>query len=373
MLNFNRLTILAGIIFSTAIWGPIVEGKSLKVYTVSTDSVAIDSLLMRITHASENISYSGVHQRFVKHRGQRIELRWQENHWHPDRTVVIFLSPKDQRDLMTVLQGDQIKYKCNQHKDRTFHYGGPEELLKNGKIFKEIALLRRNYFVEAFPRQPFLNRPTISLKVTPRHPGRPALHALIDAESGLLLQVKRSPVGMPNDSLVIINQFVEFSPGKPDAAIFTSAWSDSKHLKKSRKAKIYTDLDALLTSYKGRVLIPKKLPAGFALLQIKSIQRRRKSYLHFLYGDGLTFISLFQNRENRDSSHRRGNQQKYSRDNKGDKDRESFRSKENQKKDEHHSPYVIIRGKQGNLAYSIIGEIPRTELDEMAESLEVIE
>lgn len=334
--------LLALMPFGTWLSSPVKIESRFPALMVSADSTAIDSLLMRVSRASERVSYSGVQTRLVRHRGQPMELRWREYHWHPDRTLVIFLAPEDLANSTLVLRGEQVKYRGKEHLAKTFRYGGPKNLWKSGQIFKEIALLRRNYRVDVASGPLFLDRATIQLKVSPRYPDRPALNAIVDQKTGLLLQVNRAPVGA-RDSLALVNQFLEISCGKPDATIFTRAWAETDTLKKRRKATVYSDLASLMTSYEGDVLIPTKIPKGFALLQIKSIQRREKSFLHFLYGDGLTVISLFQRHE--EPSHKGG-------------------------KAGHSSPFVIIRGRQDDISYSIAGEIAREELTEMAESLE---
>ncbi|MFQ5822572.1 MAG: hypothetical protein ACE5JB_00790 [bacterium] len=369
ILQFIYQTIFVVVLLGTSLWRPVVGQSALHSFTVPADSVAIDSLLVRISRVSERVSYSGVQIRIVRHRGKALELRWQEYHWHPERTVVIFLAPEDLRNSTLVLKGDQVKYRRNRHVRKKFRYGAPKDLLKNGQIFKEIALLRRNYHVTVSPGPIFVDQTTISLNVTPRHPGRPALQALVDTQSGLLLQTKRLQDGFASDSLAEISQFLEISYEEPDTTIFTRAWSETKLIKKTRKAKIYSDLTKLMTSYKGEVLIPKKVPDGFTLLQIKSIQRKEKSFLHFLYGDGLTFISLFQSKEDGEPLHKKGDKRKRK---KREKEREPSHEKGYLKKAEHHGPFVIIRGKQDNIAYNILGEIPRAELAEMAESLETM-
>ena len=346
-LKFIYRTGIIMVLLGTLLWKPLVGRSVLPTSTASVDSVAIDSLLVRISHASEKVSYSGVQMRIVRHKGKPVTLRWQEYRWHPERTVMIFLAPEDVRNYTLVIKGDEVKYRSSQHTQKRFRYGGHKDLLKNGQIFKEIALLRRNYRVHASPGQPFLHRSTISLTVMPRYQDRPALNAIVDEKSGLLLQVNRKPVGLSSDSLIVVNQFIEISYENPDSNIFRRAWSGTEPIKKRRKATVYSDLHKLMTSHKGEILIPQKLPAGFALLKIKSIQRKGKSFLHFLYGDGLTFISLFQSTGDREPSHKKGYH----------------------KKAERHSPFVIIRGKQDSIAYSIVGEIPRAELAEMAESL----
>ncbi|MFQ5751846.1 MAG: hypothetical protein ACE5HI_07600 [bacterium] len=332
----------------SALWAPVIGGRILPAKMGLTESGTIDSLLMRISLATEKVSYSGVQRRMVRHRGKPLELRWQEYHWHPDRTVVIFLAPDDLRNSKLVLQGEQLRYRGDRHFEKRIRYGGTKDLLlKNGQLFKEIALLHRNYRVQATRIQPFLERPTILLNVSPQHQNRPALNALVDEKSGLLLQVNRRPIGSSTDSLVVMNQFLNISYETPDTTIFLRAWSETKPLKKRRQAKVYSDLATLMTSYDGEVLIPQKVPVGFALLQIKSFQRREKSFIHFLYSDGLTFISLFQ---------RKGDHEK------DDKKERKGRSKSK-------SPFAIIRGSQGGLSYSIAGEVPRAELVEMADSL----
>ena len=158
----------------------------------SVDSVTVDRLLEGLGRTQETVSYSGVQVRTVTRKDRVVELRWSEHHWQPDRTLVTFLGPEELSGSQFVVHGDHVRQLSDAREDKALHYyHHSKRLLKNGRIFKEIALLHRNYKVEAEEGPNFLGQATISLRITPRHAGRPSLTALVDAHSGLLLRSKR--------------------------------------------------------------------------------------------------------------------------------------------------------------------------------------
>lgn len=319
--------------------------------TSASDSTALDSLLLEIGRAPEKVSYSGIQERITCHRGKTITLKWKIYHWAPDRSVIQFLEPQDLQNSILVVQGEKVKFRGDKHLAKIFSYHGTRHLLQNGRIFKEIKLLKKNYSIVLSGGEEYLNRAAIKLSVQPKISYRPSLLAFIDENSHLLLKTRRLPASGP-DSLAEVSQFVKIEIGEPDSSIFHTSWGKTEYLKrKERKIQKFNDLNSLLNTYKKPILIPNHLPAGFSLLRIQSIKRCEKSYLHFLYGDGLTYVSLFQHEKKSMHSNRTKK-----RDNKGTT-----------------GLFSIVRGKMGKISYIIAGEIPRAELEKMSRSLTLIE
>ncbi|MCG8607832.1 MucB/RseB C-terminal domain-containing protein [bacterium] len=312
------------------------------------DSVAIEKLLVSIGRAHESVSYSGIHARILTHKGKSIEFRWREYHWQPKRTLVSFIAPEEMAGTQFILQGDQARRSIqDDQKKKPRYYHHARRLFKNGRIFREIALLRQNYRIRAEPGQSFLGRPTIFLAVTPRYPGRPLLEVVVDAETGLLLRTKRLPNEGAAEDFAEISEFSDLSYGEPDPTLFATAWDRGETIKRRRRSRSHTDLTTLVSEMETTILRPNRLPQGFVLRRIKTVLKDDKAFLHFLYGDGLTVVSLFQQKS---------------------------KSAENQHKNprRHQAPFSIVRGTHGDISYSVAGEIPKSELEEIAASLQPV-
>ncbi|RMD95846.1 MAG: hypothetical protein D6814_12560 [Calditrichaeota bacterium] len=315
------------------------------------EEMSIDSLIVSITHANEQLSYSGqfVQRRF--HAGKPLQMQVEIQHWAPNRTLLRFLQPDELQGTVIAISGDQFKVTGVKHIVRGLRFGAPSQWLKGQKIFREIRLLKQNYRIRAQNGGEFLGRSTLLLSILPNYPNRPELKLWVDRQSHLILKMQRlSPIRGASET----NEFTRLVLQPPDTSQFRRVWAsmDSVHTFKRRgwrkkQIETYKDLAEFFAAHNQTVLIPETIPAGFALREIRRLSRRHRTFLHFLYGDGLVYISLFQHRSEGKMATR------HHRD----------------KKNRRQPPFTIVRGSRDKIQYSLMGEIPQQELQSMAQSL----
>ncbi len=306
-----------------------------------------DSLLQRIARANREISYEGVYTRTGTHGDRAYRLEMLVRHWAPDRTLIEFRAPDSLRNTLIAFDRGQMRYRGLRRMLRKFRFAAPAPWLRGESFLKEIDLIRKNYrlLAEAAPER--LGHPTRKIRIVPRHSGRPSLELWVDARTGFIFKMeKRSPLSPAAD----VHEYKDIHFGAPDTAAFTQIWAqlDSLHGGNHRggahHAQEYGDLAALLADVQQPVLIPAQVPDGFELHRVRRFRHRGHEVLHLLYGDGLTFISLFE---------MAGRSENYARSHKGSRRRR----------------YSVVRGDRDGIFYNLVSEIPRPELQRMADSL----
>lgn len=313
--------------------------------TTPKDSVAIDSLVMKINLAAKSVSFSGIQERTMIHAGKRMQFRWRVHYWAPDQTLIQFLAP-DSLSQTTFYKDEKVlKTRGDFHVGKSLRRGGASHFLQEGKLLQEIELLRQNYHVHVKSGSPYLQRPIYELSIEPKFANRPAFFAKVDAETGLLLETRRLHALVSSDTAAQVSRFLEIDYHTPNENLKAQTFTTIDSLRQRRDAEKYNDLVSLITSYKGTLLIPNKIPAGYALRRIRAFQNDERAFVHLLYGDGLSIVSLFM-RENGD---------------RGSHARDRRRAMRNN--------LTMVQGEMAGVHYNIVGEIALAELEEMAADL----
>ena len=130
---------------------------------VRTDSVSVDSLLLKVSFAEKTVSYSGVQERTSMHAGKPMTIRWQVYHWAPDQTLIRFLAPDTLRKTAFYKDGKVVKITGDSHVGRALRRGGGSRSLQEGQLLQEVELLRQNYTISVRPGTPYLQRPVCEL------------------------------------------------------------------------------------------------------------------------------------------------------------------------------------------------------------------
>ena len=193
-------------------------GYPLLNYT-SLDSVAIDSLLFKISQAQKKISYSGTLERETSHAGKPMLLRWQVHHWAPSQTLVHFLEPEALQNTVIYNDGKVFKTTGDSHVARSMRRSGISRALQEGQLLEEIELLSQNYVISLQNGADYIGRKVLELKIEPKRNGRPSYFAKVDAEMGVLLETRRMPANIHADSLVQVSRFITIRYGFPDDSL----------------------------------------------------------------------------------------------------------------------------------------------------------
>jgi negative regulator of sigma E activity len=314
-------------------------------FTASKDSVVIDSLVLKINLAAKSVSFSGVQERTMIHAGKRMQFRWRVHYWAPDQILIQFLAPDTLRQTAFYKDEKVLKIRGEFHAGKSLRRGGASRFLQEGQLLQEIELLRQNYDVHVKRGSPYLQRPIYHLSIEPKFANRPAFFAKVDAETGLLLETRRMPALAKSDTAAQVSRYIEIDYQTPDENLKNQEFTTIDSLRQRREAEKYNDLVSLMLAYKGTLLIPDKLPAGFTLRRIRAFQNDERAFVHLLYGDGLSIVSLFM-RENGDSEWH-----------------------EHRKRSPMRHHLAMAQGEKAGVHYHIVGEIALAELEEMAAGL----
>lgn len=307
------------------------------------DSIAV--LLAEIAEAQGKVAYRGVFSRTWQHADRTVHLKWRIDHWPGQGKMIAFFEPEDLAETWILYKNGETRVYEKGEAKRALRYGKRYSMRSTWPI-NEIDLLQQNYRIAVSPGEPYLGRSTLSIAVTPKYRGRPSVRVLVDRETKLLLRMRKD---LPAVGAKEINQFTEITFQAGDVAAFDSAWAATPAKAGAKRRDVsYSDLASLLAAREEPVLVPQKLPAGFRLRSVRSYIRHDRPHLHFIYSDGLAFVSLF---ESYASPRNKSGDQRSSR------------------KRGRASPFSIVRGRMEGIGYSLVSEIQKAELEEMASSL----
>ncbi|MDQ7065858.1 MAG: MucB/RseB C-terminal domain-containing protein [candidate division KSB1 bacterium] len=309
----------------------------------------VDSLLVRLSTAGRSIGYSGEYVHQTHHAGRDLKLKYFIQHWPPDKTVIQFLQPDSLRETVIALSGEQVRARGDRHVHRMAWHMRPGQWLRHRFFLKEIDLLKRNYAVSIEPGPVMLERPTYVVHIQPTRAGRPELRLWVDRQTLFIFKMQRlSPIAVQSE----LHEYtkIEFTPS--DTAEFSRIWAsldtiaDARSRRMRRYSKTYSKLVHVLADHDGPILVPQLLPAGFELMRIRKFRSRDRTYMHLLYSDGLAFISLFE-------------YPKTAAENNGARKPHARR----------HTEFSVVNGRIGEIGYHLVSEVPREELERMAQSL----
>ncbi len=309
-----------------------------------------DSLLARMDRAFAHTAFSGVQRLHVAHGDTAMELKWRVEHWPPSRTLITFVEPEGARGTSLLIDGHRIRVLGDTHLKRVLHSRSARRILPAGNLFRNIALLHRNYHIEMRSHPPVAGHEVTELLVQPRYAHRPSLRALVEKNTGLPLRFERIP--RPGSERVAdVREFESVQFTMPDSTRFLTLWQQADTLKGRRHGyrtgESFRSIAELLSSYSGPLLLPETLPAGFELQRVRVFQRKGRDELHFMYSDGLVYLSLFQRRPG---------------------DEIQAKSTEGKKRN-YRGHMQMIRSEKDGMVFYLVGDIDAAELRKMADSL----
>ncbi len=324
----------------SGLWVPLVAAEQ-----------SADSLLARMDRAFARTPFSGVQRLHVAHGDTTMELKWRVVHWPPGRTLITFVEPAGARGTSLLVDGRDIRVVGDRHLKRVLRSRSARRMLPSGPLFRNFALLHKNYHISARPSGKLAGYEVTELQVQPRHPFRPSLRVLVENQSALPLRFERIPRA-GSDRPVDVREFEDIRFVVADTTRFSTLWQQADTLqKKSRRryssGSSYSSIAELLNSYSGPLLLPESLPAGFELQRVRVFQRKGRKELHFMYSDGLVYLSLFQ--RPRDGEH---------------EDKTSDRHKRR-----YSRTIQMIRAEKAGMVFYLVGDIAAEELQAMADSL----
>ncbi|MFC1555027.1 sigma-E factor regulatory protein RseB domain-containing protein [candidate division KSB1 bacterium] len=182
--------------------------------------------------------------------------------------------------------------------------------LPQGMNFADIEvkpdLLARNYNLSYKSKETIIDRSVDYISINPKYPHRPGYKLWIDEETGVIL---KNEVFIPSesDTLRFIEEFESIQFADPEMIEqFRQRMSQEKpqeitdegHRKPEGIQRTrFSSINELPGRIRSQVVVPKVLPEGFVLDEVRiNSEGRRRILFHQIYTDGLIAFSLFQNR-----------------------------------------------------------------------------
>jgi len=166
-----------------------------------------------------------------------------------------------------------------------------EDLIKDLKEKEE--LIRRNYKIYLDRQGQIVNRGSIGIFFEPKGANRPARKVWIDREYGIPL---RTEIYDLQGNLVLLSTFSEIKFGpvleNDNFALKVPEGTLIKTITESR----YTDLGEAQNHIKFKLHVPSYLPEGFNLVSITHLKGDKGERVQLLYSDGLSSLSVFQDK-----------------------------------------------------------------------------
>ncbi|KAA3613306.1 MAG: hypothetical protein DWQ05_17610 [Calditrichaeota bacterium] len=260
-------------------------------------------LLQKLQMATENSAVSGIYNVQEQLRDGEKNTGWQIYVWPDNRAVYKFIPAADDSAAPLIIRdGDDLFFKSSDGDSRRglkrrFHHW-----YHNQRLFIDPELLAQNYTFETEVGPEYLGRATQSLIISSAYEGRMAVAMLFDRE---IKFIYRTDINIPSKSgkQLSRSQFWQnVDHSIPDSTIFFEAKKGTKIFKKRKQVPThFSNLTEFLAEHDGNFLLPKHLPTGFKLHMIRRLDRNDNKILHFLYTDGLSTISMFQESHGKES------------------------------------------------------------------------
>lgn len=312
------------------------------------DKSTAQRILYQLKAATEENIISGTYNIEENFAGQLKRSQWQIYVW-PDNRAVYQLQPgKDDSVGMTfVRKGEKLYFKKSSEKNRHFTRRGQYLRYRRQRLFIDVDLLCENYQIELDSGPLYSGRPTQSLTITSNLEMRPAMAILFDPETKVIL---RAETNVPTDSGGFYSRrqyWQDIATALPDSTIFHNASNEATEaISRPGKSRRFRNLTGFLAEYRHSFLLPATLPKGFQLHSVRKLRHHKHEIVHFLYTDGLSTISLFE--EPSGKHHKRGKKPVW-------------------------SPLNFLHGDKQNIGYRVMSELPESELLLLEKSLFVIE
>lgn len=286
----GKINILLFLLF---LFPPLVEAKV----------PGADEIFQNLLEAENTVSFVGkrlvVDWKFPPHSITMEELIIKKA---PDRVIMEILSPWELRGKKIIRDAGRIWFE-NFEKDEFLPPPPPPEFSGRKTFFQDISLLKRNYNVtiskgnnhepEALSDESNIiaGRKTYRIEITPKYPGRPAKKLWLDAQKHVVLRMEDYSWDGRLISLLVYTE-IDFQ-SQIDEKIFTTSPSGQNHRIRELKEEILSLSEAQKRSH-FPVKVPQNLPEGFVFKGAYIKKMDGIQHIHLRYADGLTTLSLFE-------------------------------------------------------------------------------
>ncbi len=305
-------------------------------------------ILEKIISAPKYVEFHGVWQKSFRYRDQWFETQQEIWHQRPDRTKILFQEPEEVRGTVLLKEGGRVIFRRHGQSKQTRgfrhsrHYTGG--FFGEDVNARRLDLLLRNYVVSFGDTIPLLGRSAVEVRIVPRSKHRSRLVLWVDQESGLVLKMKKYD---PDGNLVSRAEFKKLAFRLPEDSNLEVGADSSISPADSRQVAVYPDLESFRAKSRFAFYLPGRLPQGFVLDRIRTIRKKDRETYHFLYTDGLSWVSLFQRARKTGERTRRAAADTV----------------------ERRGPMLVLHGQVGNVSYALVGEVAADELEAMRASL----
>lgn len=168
-----------------------------------------------------------------------------------------------------------------------------------------IQILLKNYKVRVLDGGSVAGRNTYLIEIDPKNFDRPSSKIWIDKEKSITLKTEQYNTKKVLQR-VIAYSTIDFEPVIDDTSfqIPRKFWDKKKPFKQSDREEIWNytqekpDLDKIKDKVHFEIILPDRVPSGFALQSINIIKISKEQNIHLKYTDGLTTLSVFQSPSN---------------------------------------------------------------------------
>ncbi|MDQ1317285.1 MAG: hypothetical protein QG588_936, partial [Candidatus Poribacteria bacterium] len=168
-----------------------------------------------------------------------------------------------------------------------------------------IQILLKNYKVRVLDGGSIAGRNTYLIEIDPKNSDRPSSKIWVDKEKSIALKTEQYNAKKVLQR-VIAYSTIDFEPVISDTSfqIPRKFWDMRRPFRHSDREEIWNytqekpDLDKITDKVHFEIILPDRVPSGFALQSINIIKIGKEQNIHLKYTDGLTTLSAFQSPSN---------------------------------------------------------------------------
>jgi outer membrane lipoprotein-sorting protein len=249
-------------------------------------------ILEKVISAPKRVEFHGIWLKAFRYHGEWIETQQEIWHQRPDRTKILFLEPEKARGTVLLKEGGRVVFRRQGNRKGARyirHYTGGffgEEVNA-----RRLDLLLENYRVKLGEPVELLDRRATEVRIEPRYEQRSRLNLWVDDDTGLVLKMEKYDLDGALSSRAEFKDLFFRLPAEVDL----SAPADTAESKADvRQVAVYPNIETFRSKSDFVFYIPEWLPKGFMLDRIRSIRKKDREIYHFLYTDGLSWVSLFE-------------------------------------------------------------------------------
>jgi outer membrane lipoprotein-sorting protein len=285
---------------------------------------AID-VLERAEEAPRRVSYRGFKTATVYLKGCPTTAILKVVHLKPDKTRTEYFTPALLAGVIVIENGSELwRYNPQENEWEPIHVRSINRQFYSGD--QHIRTISNNYDVRLIGTDSVAGRPAYVIQAIPKYQGESIRRLWIDREFFLIMGTQ---IEKPNGLVVSSSRFTElqFNPDDISAAIF----KPGGHVKS-----VPNDESVNLQPMK-----PTYIPKGYRLVGISHLIADRCRSLHMKFSNGINTISLFQHRSDRKTYCKRTDK----------------------------TTSGILTWQRSGMQFTLIGDLPRAELQKIADSV----